>query len=299
MAKTVGIVGLGIMGGTFARHLVEAGWKVVGCDTEAERRTEASAMGVDVVGNAADVAAKADTILTVLPSAKALHKVVQDIAGAGVKRCVVVEMGTLSLDDKHKAQAVLAGAGHAMIDCPISGTGTQAKSKDLVLYVSGDRELARTLEPLFTDFAREAHHVGEFGNGVRMKFITNHLVAIHVAAAGEAMTLAVKAGLDPKQVLQLVTAGASDSRMLQLRGPMMVEASYGGPNISARMSILAKDTGLIARFADDLECPVPMLSAAKALYVTAMATGHADEDPAAVCAVSEQMAGSPRTRKRS
>ncbi len=297
MQKTVGIVGLGIMGGTFARHLVDAGWRVIGCDTDAARRQDAAKAGVELVDSAGAVARQAETILTVLPSAAALHSVIADIAHAGLPRRIVVEMGTLSLDDKLEAQRALAAAGHAMIDCPVSGTGAQAQTKDLVLFVSGDLDIGQALQPLFADFSREAHHVGAFGNGTRMKFVTNHLVAIHVAAAGEAMALGIKAGLDPNQILQLASAGAADSRMLRLRGPMMAQGRYDGPNISARTSILAKDATLIGRFADELECPVPMLSAAKALFVTALATGHANEDPASVCAVSEQMAGSPRASR--
>ena len=296
MDKTVGIVGLGIMGGEFARHLIDGGWHVVGYDTDATRCQDAAKLGAQVVESTAAVAAAAKVILTVLPSAAALHSVVAEIAASGAAQRTVVEMGTLSLADKNQAQRTLSDAGHTMIDCPVSGTGAQAKNKDLVLFVSGDPEIGRTLQPLFATFSREAHHVGPFGNGTRMKFVTNHLVAIHVAAAGEAMALGIKAGLDPKQILQLATAGAADSRMLRLRGPMMAEGKYDGPNISARTTILAKDATLIGRFADDLNCPVPMLSAAKALFVTAVATGHADEDPASVCAVSEQMAGSPRAK---
>jgi 3-hydroxyisobutyrate dehydrogenase-like beta-hydroxyacid dehydrogenase len=299
MKKIVGIVGLGIMGGTFTRHLVEAGWRVIGYDTDAARREEARALGAEVAHDAAAVAAEAETILTVLPSAAALQSVAQAIADAGAQRRTVVEMSTLALEDKLQAQRTLTAAGHTMLDCPISGTGAQARTKDLILFVSGDRAAGDALQPLFAAFSAEAHHVGAFGNGIRMKFVANHLVAIHVAAAGEALALGIKAGLDPQQMLQLVTAGAADSRMLRLRGPMMVANSYGGPNISARTTILAKDASLIGRFADTLDCPVPMLSAAKALFVAAVATGHADEDPASVCAVSEQMAGSPRLNVRS
>jgi putative dehydrogenase len=299
MKKIVGIVGLGIMGGTFTRHLVEAGWRVIGYDTDAARREEAKALGAEVAQAAAAVAAAAETILTVLPSAAALQSVAQAIADGTAQRRTVVEMSTLALEDKLQAQRTLTAAGHTVLDCPISGTGAQARTKDLILFVSGDRAAGDALQPLFAAFSAEAHHVGAFGNGIRMKFVANHLVAIHVAAAGEALALGIKAGLDPQQMLQLVTAGAADSRMLRLRGPMMVANSYGGPNISARTTILAKDASLIGRFADTLDCPVPMLSAAKALFVAAVATGHADEDPASVCAVSEQMAGSPRLNVRS
>lgn len=295
MDKTVGIIGLGIMGGAFARHLVDAGWHVVGRDVENTRCKEAAGFGVEMAGSAAEVAERATTILTVLPTAAALHSVVREIIGSGAPERVVVEMGTFSLKDKLEAQHALSDAGHTVLDCPVSGTGAQAKTKDVIVFVSGDPEAGNALQLVFGAFAREAHYVGPFGNGTRMKYVTNHLVAIHVAAAGEAMALGMKAGLDAGQILQLATAGAADSRMLRLRGPMMVEGRYDGPNISARTSILAKDAVLISQFAGDLGCPVPMLSAAKNLFAAAMAAGHADEDPASVCAVSAEMAGLTRS----
>jgi len=294
MDKTVGIIGLGIMGGVFARFLAQDGWHVAGHDIDPACRDAAARAGIDVVASTAAVAANARVILTVLPSAKALHAVVAEIAASGAPPSTVVEMGTLSLADKQKAQQTLAAAGHGMLDCPVSGTGSQARNKDLVVFVSGEPDICASLEPMFAAFAREAHHVGPFGNGTRMKFVANHLVSIHTAAAGEAFALGIKAGLDPQLIYRLMTAGAANSRMLQVRGPMMAEGRYDGPNISARATILAKDSTLISQFADDIGCPVPLLGVAKALYVTACATGHADEDPAAVCAVSEQMAGSPR-----
>ena len=109
------------------------------------------------------------------------------------------------------------------------------------------------------------------------------------------MALGIKSGLDPAQILHMALAGAASSRMLELRGPMMVANSYGGPNISARATILAKDVRTISELADDLDCPMPVLNAVKTLFAAALATGHADHDPASVCAVSEAIAGVKRS----
>ena len=294
MAQTkgvVGIVGLGIMGGTFCRHLIADGWRVIGSDIDPATAQAARALGAEVVADAAEVARAAETLLVVVPSTEALDDVLANVCASGVARRIVVEMGTFSLDDKLAAGERLAAHGHAMLDCPVSGTGAQARTKDLVVFVSGDQTLADGVAPVFAGFARQAEYVGPLGNGTRMKLVTNHLVAIHVAAAGEAIALGVKAGLDPGQVLAMAQAGAADSRMLHLRGPMMVANRYDGPNISARTSILMKDVTTISRLADDLACPTPVLNAVKTLYAAAMATGHADHDPASVAAVSRAIAG--------
>ena len=135
---TVGIIGLGIMGGAFAANLAAAGWRVIGYDISAARRREAKRAGAKIARNAADVAALSPVILTTLPKPQALMDTARKIAAAKLPRKVVVEMSTFTIADKEKAACVLKKAGHEMLDTPVSGTGAQAKVKDLVVYASGD-----------------------------------------------------------------------------------------------------------------------------------------------------------------
>ena len=246
--RTVGMVGLGIMGSAFSSHLMAAGWRIIGYDIDEATRARAKAAGIEIARDNADVARQAEIILVVVQTPEALHSVVSEIGAAKLGKRLIVEMGTFSLDTKLSAAKLLAAAGHDMLDCPVSGTGAQARNKDLIVFVSGEAHLAKAAAPVFADFAREVHHVGPLGNGTRMKLVTNHLVAVHVAAAGEALTLSMKAGLDPAQVMQLASSGPAGSRMMQLRGPMMVANSYDGPNISARTAILMKDILTISDF---------------------------------------------------
>ena len=133
----VGIVGLGIMGGAFAENLVAAGWPVVGYDIAPARRRALARVGVEIAADAADVARKAKTIVTSLPKPAALAATVKAIATAKVPRRVIVETSTFTLEDKSAAEAALRKAGHIMLDCPVSGTGAQAKVGDIVIYASG------------------------------------------------------------------------------------------------------------------------------------------------------------------
>ncbi len=174
---TVGVVGLGIMGGAFARNLAKAGWRVIGYDVSAARRREAARAGVEIVRSAAEVAAAAPTVLTSLPKPQALMAVAREIAGAKLKGKVLVEMSTFAISDKEKAEKVLRKAGHTMLDCPVSGTGSQAAAGDLVFYASGDSKAIRKLKPMFEAFGRNVYDVGEFGNGSKMKYVANLLVA--------------------------------------------------------------------------------------------------------------------------
>jgi 3-hydroxyisobutyrate dehydrogenase-like beta-hydroxyacid dehydrogenase len=181
-----------------------------------------------------------------------------------------------------------------LLDCPLSGTGSQARTKDLIVYASGESAAISAMMPVFADFSRQAHDLGAFGNGMKMKFVANLLVAIHNVASAEAMVLGMKAGLDPKQIFKLIQAGAGNSRVFELRAPMMVEDRYDGDNLTMRVSTWQKDMKVIGEYAASVGCPTPLFSASEPIYRAALSTGHADEDTGSVCAVLEAMAGIKR-----
>ena len=139
------------------------------------------------------------------------------------------------------------------------------------------------------------HDLGAFGNGSRMKYVANLLVAINNVASAEAMVLGLKAGLDARTVFEMVAAGAANSRVFELRAPMMVADRYDDP--SMKILVWQKDMAVIGEFARRLRCPTPMFDATIPVYRKAMRSGHADHDTAAVCAVLETMAGVKRKTK--
>jgi putative dehydrogenase len=290
----VGIVGLGIMGGAFAKNLAAAGWHVTGYDISAARRSEAQRAGVKIARNAAEVAAAAPVILTSLPKPQALMDIVRKLVAAKLPRKLVVEMSTFAITDKEKAARVLEKAGHQMLDTPVSGTGSQAKEKDLIFYASGDARQIKRLTPLFNDFGRRAFNVGAFGNGSKIKYVANLLVAINNVASAEAMVLGMKAGLPPKLIYDLITPGAGNSRVFELRAPMMVKGSYD--DVTMKIDVWDKDMRVIGNFARKIGVRTPMFDASKPIYLKAMKTGLGRKDTAAVCAVLEQQAKFKRKR---
>jgi L-threonate 2-dehydrogenase len=293
--KKVGVIGLGIMGGAFAQNLIKAGWHVVGYDIDPDRRRAMAKAGVEIAADAKALATETPTIITSLPKPAALDATVKAIVEAHVGPRVIVEASTFTIDDKVRAERALRKAGHVMLDCPISGTGSQAKTKDLVVYASGDSKAIRKLKPLFAGFARAAHDLGAFGNGSRMKYVANLLVAINNVAAAEAMVLGIKAGLDPQTVLEMVTTGAGNSRVFELRAPMMVKDRYD--EATMKISVWQKDMAVIGQFAREIGVPTPMFDASVPVYNKAMKSGHAEHDTAAVCAVLEKMARVKRRRR--
>jgi 3-hydroxyisobutyrate dehydrogenase-like beta-hydroxyacid dehydrogenase len=283
------------MGGAFAKNLVKAGWHVVGYDTSAARCREAKRAGVAIARDATELAAAVPTILTSLPKSQALAETVRTIAAAKLKPKLLVEMSTFKISDKEKAAAVLRKAGHRMIDCPVSGTGAQAKNRDLVFYASGDTKLIARLRPLLSAFGRGVFNVGPFGNGSRMKYVANLLVAINNVASAEAMVLGMKAGLDPRMIVDLITAGAGNSRVFELRAPMMAKGRYD--DVTMKISVWDKDVQVIGDYARKIGVPTPIFNATKSIYLKAMKGGLGDRDTAAVCAVLEKMAKVKRRRR--
>ena len=278
--RTVGIIGLGIMGGAIARNLVERGWAVVGFDTEPARRSELALAGVAVVDSASTVASRATLIMTSLPNADAAQAVATEIAASGQSPRIVIELSTFTIADKARFKAVLEPAGHIALDCPLSGTGAQAVVRDLVVYASGDKAAIARCAGLFADFAKQSADLGEYGNGSRMKFVANHLVAIHNVASAEAMLLAERAGLDLNQVIEMVAPGAGGSRMFQMRAPMMASRHYEPATM--RISTWKKDMAIIAEFASELGCETPLFTLTQPVYTKALAMGLGDQDTAAV-----------------
>ena len=280
MDKTVGIIGLGIMGGAIAINLVDRGWRVIGFDTDAAKRAELAAAKVIIADSVEQVAHDAPVIMTSLPTPAAVESVATAIANSGQSPRIVIELSTLTLADKLRFETILKQAGHIALDCPLSGTGAQARMRDLIVYASGDSDAIARCTGLFADFAKQSADLGVFGNGSRMKFVANHLVAIHNVATAEAMILAERAGLDPKKVVEMVGPGAGGSRMFQMRAPMMVERSYEPATM--KVSTWKKDMAIIAEFADDVGCATPLFTLTQPVYSEAMAMGLGDQDTAAV-----------------
>jgi 3-hydroxyisobutyrate dehydrogenase-like beta-hydroxyacid dehydrogenase len=235
-------------------------------------------------------------VITSLPSVAALASVAQDIARARRKGLIVVETSTMPLEAKEAARDVVAKAGAILLDCPLSGTGAQARAQDLLVYASGPRAAYRQCTAIFDGFARGHHYLGAFGNGSKMKYVANLLVAIHNVAAAEAMVLAKKAGLDPAQTLKVVADGAGGSRMLQVRGPMMVKDDYS--DATMKVEVWQKDMHIIAEYATRLGCPTPLFATTAPIYTAAIAEGFARQDTASVAAVLGAMAGLERRKAR-
>ena len=251
-AAVVGFIGLGTMGSALSAHLLAAGYQVTGYDTDPARLAAHAGRGGLTAASPAGAAARADVVVTSLPTASALVDVAAGEAGlaSGARRdLVVIETSTLPVTVKRQARDALAGRGAVLLDCPLSGTGGQALAGNVVAYLSGPAEAKARAVPVLRACTRGVHDVGEFGNGSAVKFIANLLVAIHNVAA----------------------------------------ADYSGPGVTT--TVFAKDLEIIAGFATETGTPTPLFALASSFYAAALAQGHAGDDTACVHAVLRGLAG--------
>ena len=297
-AQVVGQIGLGIMGGAFAKHLRQAGFDVVGFDVDAARRRNLQRLGGKPETSISAVASSADVLITSLPSIPAVEVVFFGKGGileSGTTGMTVIEASTLPLEVKLALRDRCAARDITVLDCPISGTGAQAAAKDISVYASGPREAVDRCEAVFTGFARSMHYCGEFGNGSKLKFIANLLVTIHNLSTAEAIVLGRRSGLDLDLVYKVIRDGAGSSRMFEVRAPLMIRRAYG--EATMKVDVYQKDIDIISAYTTGLHCPTPLFEASKAFYSAAYAQGHAKDDTAAICAVLERMAATESQNK--
>lgn len=295
MTKTVGVVGLGIMGGAMATNLIKDGFKVFGFDLDAEKNAAIADAGGTILGSPKEVAEKAGRVILSLPNMAALDAVCtgpDGLIASGRTDLIGIETGTFPIADKERNFKAFADAGMALLDCPLSGTGAQAKNKDLSIFASGDKDSADKCQDIFDGFGRSVFYVGEFGNGSKMKYVANLLVAIHNVSSAEAFLLGMKSGLDAQMIYDVIKDGAGNSRMFEIRGPMMVEGNYDDATMT--MGTWKKDMSVILAHANAIDSPTPLLNACDPLYVAARAQGRHDQDTAGVLAVLEEMANFKR-----
>ena len=283
---TVGVIGLGVMGLAMAQNLSRSGFMVYGYDIDAKRKKLFKQANGSVCRSVQELAGYVDVLITSLPSAQALMTVCGLLAESQVRKLTVIETSTLQIKEKIAAKRLLIPAQMVMLDCPLSGTGSQAKTKDLVVYGSGQIAAFKKVRLVLQGFSRNQFYLGAFGNGMKLKMIANYLVAVHNAATAEALVLAERANLDLELVLAAIGDSAGQSKMWQIRGPRMVTADYS-PMMS--MHLWQKDMGIISQFVADSGAPSPVFDQARALYDLAYQAGYGDSDSSVIHRILKSM----------
>jgi L-threonate 2-dehydrogenase len=303
--QRVGLLGLGIMGAAYAGNLLRAGFPTRGYDVDPAALDAFVAAGGTRAHDPGALARESDVLISALPSVASADNAFFGTAAAAIggraerssvaagaeDGLIVVEASTLPLAAKERLRAGLAPRGVAVLDAPVSGTGTQARVKDLAIYASGERAAYDRAEPVLNAIARSVRYVGAFGTGSKLKFIANLLVTIHNLSTAEAVVLAQKAGIDPAAMIEIVGDGAGASRMLEVRGPRMAAGTY--EPASMKLDVYQKDIEIIAAFAHEVGAPTPLFAQSAVFYTAAIGQGRGKQDTAAIASVLRTMAGLP------
>lgn len=276
----VGIVGLGIMGSAYAKNLIKGGVSVEGADPLPEARERLAAMGGVPHDAAGDWLADCDLVITSLISPAVLLEVTAILTRVLKPGQVVMETGTFALPDKMAAHDAMVAAGLRPLDCPVSGTGAQAAVADLVMMASGDPDAIAHARPYMAHFTKKVIEAGPFGMGSRLKYIANHAVVLHNTAAAETLAYSDALGMDRQMVYDMLSSGAGQSKMSDLRMPLMISGTYEPPTASLKM--FRKDVSVIGDDIKRLGLNLPLFEAATERYETAFATQPETYDAAAV-----------------
>ncbi len=292
---TIGLVGVGLLGTAVAGRLLKAGHRVVGFDIAPDRGRTLIAMGGEVAASARAVALASEAVCTLLPTLAAVESAIlgpDGVAAAGKPGQVVIQMSTISPALSVRLAAESRARSLDFLDCPVSGTSGVVARGEGMLFVGGERRVFERWRPLLEAMLPRAVYIGAAGQAMVLKLVANLLVGLHSAAAAEALHLARQAGLDPAVALEVLTGSAAGSRMLDIRGPLMVRGEYPA---QMKLDLFLKDLHLIQDAAAAAGAALPLTDTAERLYAAAAETGHGKEDLAVV--LTALAALSPRRRE--
>ncbi|MGH7374638.1 MAG: NAD(P)-dependent oxidoreductase, partial [Candidatus Rokuibacteriota bacterium] len=226
---TVGLVGVGLLGSAVATRLLKGGHRVIGFDTAADRIRALRNMGGEAGASARAVALESDAVCTLLPTLPAVEAAIfgpDGVAAAGKPGPIVLQMSTISPALTMRLAEDSRARGLDFLDCPVSGTSSIVARGDGVVFVGGEQSVLERARPVLEAMMARVVHVGTAGQAMVLKLAANLLVALHSAAAAEALHLVRQAGLDPAMALEVLAGSAGGSRMLEVRGPLIVRGEF-------------------------------------------------------------------------
>ncbi len=264
--KTIGSIGLGAMGGSYAKFLIEDNYTVYGVDPDTQNAEIFISLGGVLLNNISELVDKCNVIILSLPTVPIFKEVINEIEvnGKSNESKILIDMNTISLDDKIETKNKLEELNISMVDAPVSGTGAQAKAKDIVVMSSGDKIIVDECDEIFRSFSKQNIYVGDFGNGIKFKILANLLVTVHNTVTAEALLLGQKVGLEEKMIYEVLNAGAATSVMLDKRMPLMINKNY--EPATASMRIFLKDIDVITGYLKSNNLSSPTFEAAANLY---------------------------------
>lgn len=291
MSERIGIVGMGLMGQAFIKHLRNAQFMIQGFDVDPARMDQLAAAGGHPVDTPAEAAKDVKCVIASLPTSDIAREVIfgpggmTETAADGMYIC---DTTTARPEDSEKTYAELKERGIRYLDSAVSGTSTMAEAGDLVVIAGGDAEDFEACRPYFEGFSRAAYHMGPAGSGARTKLIINLILAGNRLALAEGMVLGEKAGLEANNLLSVLQDGACSSKTMVDKGPKMIDADYSK---QGQVKISLKDSRLMMEMGQKLGAPVMMIQVYSQIMQAALEKGYGEKDTVAFYEIMRGMAG--------
>jgi len=289
-ADAVGIVGVGVMGGGMARNLLANGFPLVAYDVSQAALDDIVQRGARRAASATEVAEQAATVISMVETTDQSESVIVGPEGflpALRQGDRVISAATIDPNAVKRWAAALREKGVDMLDAPVSGGAERADKGDLSAIVGGDEAVVDAVRPILEAYSSRVFHVGGVGQGLAMKHVNNMMIQTTTAALAEAFVMGSKAGLDTKQMYEVLRVSTGASTALEMRAPRFMSGDFepGGT-----VDITIKDQGLQCDFARSLGVPMFMANVSLQIYEMAKAAGLGKRDGAAVVTIYEKMA---------
>jgi 3-hydroxyisobutyrate dehydrogenase len=294
--QTIGFIGVGNIGMAICKHLIDAGHKVLGYRRSS--LAEFEKIGGVAATSPADVGIQADIVFSCLPGGNSLDDVVT--GPNGLLKCarkgqIVAELGSHPIAVKERNAARFAEKGVTFVDGEVSGTPGMVMAKKAPIYLAGDAEACKRLEPTVKSFADVCLYLGAFGSASKIKFVNNLLVIVNTAAIAEAIALGLRVGVDPDMMIKAISGGSGGSVLFPIRAPRMVQKNFLPPQ--GTIELLSHYFNYIGDMADQSGAATPLFDVAVSLFERGIKNGLGDHDVSAVIEVIERIANEKSTNK--
>jgi 3-hydroxyisobutyrate dehydrogenase-like beta-hydroxyacid dehydrogenase len=289
--QRIAVVGVGLLGSAVASRLLAGGFTVKGYDTRADQLTALSSRGLEPAPSLKDAAASAEAVFTILPTPDAVETTIVGPGGllsVMNRSAPLIQMSTISPTLTRRLADAARSAGIGFLDAPMSGTSAMVERGDCTIFAGGDAALIAACRPVFAAVATRTTHVGPVGSASLAKLAANLLVALNTAALAEALVLGTKGGLPPQRLLDILKDSAGASRMVDVRGPLMVEHRF---EPQMKLELFLKDFRLMLEEAQRLGVALPLTSLTQQLCTAAVSDGRGGDDLAVLITTLEKMAG--------
>ncbi len=288
--KTIGFIGLGIMGKPMAKNLRKAGYELIVCDVRPEPVAELAAAGAKAASSPADVARQSDILITMLPNSPEVKATI--LGRGGVIETVrpgtiVVDMSSIAPQASQEISAELCRKSVVMLDAPVSGGEPKAIEGTLAIMVGGPEGAFNAVKDILAKMGSSVTLVGAIGSGNVTKLANQMIVALNIAAVSEARVLATKAGVDPQRVYQAIRGGLAGSTVMDAKAPMMLAGDF---RPGFRIELHIKDLANALDTANNLGVPVPLTSQMMEIMQALKADGKAAQDYSGIVQVYEDLA---------